>query len=105
MLNDPNVTQRLENVTFVDISSFANPYTEELIPDENSVKFLKEMGFQEDQCERALIIANNYRVSAMEILLSDEQRESNVNNQLNYHIEVDDFFDFNYIEYGNHYYI
>jgi uncharacterized UBP type Zn finger protein len=42
-----------------------------IIPDENLVNQLKEMGFPEDRCRRALILARNQIERASDILCSD----------------------------------
>jgi hypothetical protein len=43
-----------------------------VIPNENYVRDLKEMGFPEDRCRRALIMARNNMSRATDLLLNDE---------------------------------
>ena len=42
-----------------------------VVPDENLINNLKEMGFPEDQCRRALIHSRNNISRATDLLLSD----------------------------------
>ena len=49
----------------------ARPVTQNIVPDENLVNNLKEMGFPEDRCRRALIMSRNNINRATDMLLND----------------------------------
>ena len=54
-------------------------------PDENMLNSLKEMGFPEDQCRRALVVSRNNVSRATDLLLSDglDLIPQNINNNVN----------------------
>jgi hypothetical protein len=88
----------------------------EIEADENLVFQLNEMGFPEDKCKRALVLARNNIDRATDILLNDEldylaSSDNLVTTNLEdehanvVRMEVDDYFDYNEVDEDNHNYV
>jgi len=77
MINDDLILGNLGNVEFnvnsnTSYSQNRNRSTTQVVPDENLLKNLIEMGFPEDKCRTALIISKNNITRATDILINDE---------------------------------
>lgn len=76
MINDDLILGNLGNVEFNTNTNSSNSQNRntatQVLPDENLLKNLKEMGFPEDKCRTALIMSKNNITRATDILINDE---------------------------------